>query len=85
MSHYYDNDSSMISDAASPGLSELLGAKENTRHGKFMDNITSEERGCITDTGSKITEVINEEFFSAELKKRGLCVVPLSMLSNFIA
>ncbi|KAL1207100.1 Vascular-related protein 2 [Cardamine amara subsp. amara] len=127
MSHYYDNDSSMISDAASPvhntkisrkannintnpkkrriiyqqkedeedtasspsnktkGFSVLDGAEDNTRNGKSMDNITSEERGCVTDTGSKIGEVMNEEFFSAELKKRGLCVVPLSTLSNFIA
>ncbi|KAG7600140.1 hypothetical protein ISN44_As06g042680 [Arabidopsis suecica] len=143
MTHYYDNDSSMISDAASPvhttkinnvvrrkannintnpkkrriihqhkeeeeeelqkgeeeedeedtasspsnktkGFSVLDGANDNTRYGKSMDNVTSEEKGCITDIGSKIKEVMNEEF-SAELKKRGLCVVPLSMLSNFIA
>ncbi|CAH8301835.1 unnamed protein product [Eruca vesicaria subsp. sativa] len=133
--HYYDSDSSMISDAASPvhttkitnvirrkdnsintnhkkrrivhqhqeeekreeeeededtasspsnktkGFCVLDGAEYNAKHGKYMDNVTSEERGCLTDTGSKI----NEEFFSAELKKRGLCVVPLSVLSNFIA
>ncbi|KAF8097333.1 hypothetical protein N665_0291s0040 [Sinapis alba] len=133
--HYYDSDSSIISDAASPvhtikinnvvqrkdnsintipkkrriihqhqeeekqkgeeeeedtasspsnktkGFSVLGGAEYNAKHGKSMDNVTSEERGCLIDTVSKI----NEEFFSAELKKRGLCVVPLTMLSNFIA
>ncbi|KAH0920792.1 hypothetical protein HID58_020810, partial [Brassica napus] len=88
--HYYDSDSSMISDAASPvhttkinnlGFSVLDVAEYNAKHGISMDNVTSEERGCLTDTVSKI----NEEFFLAELKKRGLCVVPLSMLSNFIA
>ncbi|EOA39224.1 hypothetical protein CARUB_v10012201mg [Capsella rubella] len=138
MSHYYDNDSSMISDAASPVRTNnvvrrkatnintnpkkrriihqhkdeeeehkgeieeedeedtasspsnktkvryILDGAEDTE--KAMDNVTSEEKGYITltETGSKINEVMNEEF-SAELKKRGLCVVPLSMLSNFIA
>ncbi|KAJ4917708.1 Uncharacterized protein Rs2_03258 [Raphanus sativus] len=133
--HYYDSDSSMVSDAASPvhttkinnvvgrkgnsintnpkkrrtihqhqeeekqkgkeeeedtasspsnktkGFNVLDGAEYNAKHGKSMDNVTSEEPGCLKDTVSKI----NEEFFLAELKKRGLCVVPLTMLSNFVA
>ncbi|KAF8092616.1 hypothetical protein N665_0408s0013 [Sinapis alba] len=57
--------------------------------GESNANVTSEvifKKHCVAkDTGSKINEVINEEFLSAELKKRGLCLVPLSMLSNFIA
>lgn len=47
-------------------------------------NVTSEvmfKKHCVADTGLNI----NEEFLSAELKKRGLCLVPLSMFSNFIA
>lgn len=57
--------------------------------GENKANVTSEvifKKHCVArDTGSKINEVINEEFLSAELKKRGLCLVPLSILSNFIA
>ncbi|XP_048636972.1 vascular-related unknown protein 2-like [Brassica napus] len=52
-------------------------------------NVTSEvifKKHCVArDIRSNINEVINEEFLSAELKKRGLCLVPLSTFSNFIA
>ncbi|KAL0722855.1 hypothetical protein Bca4012_037454 [Brassica carinata] len=134
MSQYYDNDSSMISDAASPvhntKINNVARRKANSintnpkkrriihQHkeeeededeeedtasspsnkingihvldgGENNANVTSEvifKKHCVArDTGSKINEVINEKFLSAELKKRGLCLVPLTMLSNFIA
>ncbi|KAF3529860.1 hypothetical protein DY000_02038455 [Brassica cretica] len=138
MSHYYDNDSSMISDAASPvhntKIYNVARRKANSintnpkkrriihQHknekqqeegdedeeedtasspsnktkgfhvldgGENNVNVTSEviyKKHCVArDTRSNINEVINEEFLSAELKKRGLCLVPLSMFSNFIA
>ncbi|RID80136.1 hypothetical protein BRARA_A02821 [Brassica rapa] len=86
----YD-DSSMISDAASPmayveedtasspskrtkGYSEM---EDNTTEEKSMSNTKTEEKG-LNKKG-----IINEDY-CAELKKRGLCLVPLSMLSNYI-
>ncbi|KAJ4894141.1 Uncharacterized protein Rs2_20935 [Raphanus sativus] len=86
ISHY--EDSSMISDAASPivyveedtdtasspskrtkGCSEM---ENNSIEGKTVNNSKTKEKG-----------IMNEEY-CAELKKRGLCLVPLSMLSNYI-
>ncbi|CAF2099769.1 hypothetical protein BRARA_E02140 [Brassica rapa] len=89
ISHY--EDSSMISDAASPiiyveedtasspsnrtkGCSEM---ENNTTEGKTMNNSKTEEKG-LNKKG-----IMNEEY-CAELKKRGLCLVPLSMLYNYI-
>ncbi|KAF2559349.1 hypothetical protein F2Q68_00017078 [Brassica cretica] len=84
VSHY--EDSSMISDAASPiiyveedtasspsnrtkGCSVM---ENNTTEGKTVNNSKTEEKG-LTKKG-----IMNEEY-CAELKKRGLCLVPLSM------
>ncbi|KAF8103943.1 hypothetical protein N665_0182s0050 [Sinapis alba] len=90
ISHY--DDSSMISDAASPivyveedtasspsnrtkGCSEM----ENTMvEGNTINNSKTQEKRLNTKG------IINEEYYCAELKKRGLCLVPLSMLSNYI-
>ncbi|CAH2053207.1 unnamed protein product [Thlaspi arvense] len=89
ISHY--EDSSMISDAASPmiyleedtasspsnrtkGYSEM---EENTIEVKTMNNTKTEEKG-LNKKGTM------KEEYCAELKKRGLCLVPLSMLSNYI-
>ncbi|CAN6883197.1 hypothetical protein Bca4012_073475 [Brassica carinata] len=89
ISHY--EDSSMISDAASPiiyveedtasspsnrtkGCSEM---ENNTTEGKTVNNSKTEEKG-LNKKG-----IMNEEY-CAELKKRGLCLVPLSMLYNYI-
>ncbi|KFK39363.1 hypothetical protein AALP_AA3G235000 [Arabis alpina] len=88
LGHY--DDSSMISDAASPlcveedtasspsnrtkGFSEM---EDNTIEEKTMINTKTEEKGL------KQNGIMNEEY-CAELKKRGLCLVPLSMLSNYI-
>ncbi|CAH8309077.1 unnamed protein product [Eruca vesicaria subsp. sativa] len=90
VSHY--DDSSMISDAASPivcveedtasspskrtkGCSEM---EDKKIEGKTMNNSKTEEKGL------KKRGLMNEEY-CAELKKRGLCLVPLSMLSNYIS
>ncbi|CAH8355549.1 unnamed protein product [Eruca vesicaria subsp. sativa] len=87
---HYD-DSSMISDAASPmaydeedtasspskrtkGYSEM---EDDTTKEKNMNNTKTEEKG-LNKKG------IMSEDYCAELKKRGLCLVPLSMLSNYI-
>ncbi|XP_010488041.1 PREDICTED: uncharacterized protein LOC104765943 [Camelina sativa] len=88
----HNDDSSMMSDAASPmgsveedtasspsnrtkGCSEM---EDNTIKVKtVMNNTKTEEKG-LSKNG-----IIYEEY-CAELKKRGLCLVPLSMLSNYI-
>ncbi|XP_010466256.1 PREDICTED: uncharacterized protein LOC104746471 [Camelina sativa] len=88
----HNDDSSMMSDAASPmgsveedtasspsnrtkGYSEI---EDNTIKVKTaMNNTNTEEKG-LSKNG-----IIYEEY-CAELKKRGLCLVPLSMLSNYI-
>ncbi|KAG7625976.1 Vascular-related protein 3 [Arabidopsis thaliana] len=89
LGHY--DDSSMMSDAASPmGCIEedtasspsnrtkgYIGMEDNTIEEKNMNNGKSEEK-ILNKNGIKIEE------YCAELKKRGLCLVPLSMLSNYI-
>ncbi|KAL0743081.1 hypothetical protein Bca4012_084594 [Brassica carinata] len=89
ISHY--DDSSMISDAASPivyveedtassssnitkGCNEM---ETTTVEGNTIDNSKIEEKG-LNKKG-----IMNEDY-CAELKKRGLCLVPLSMLFNYI-
>ncbi|XP_010509087.1 PREDICTED: uncharacterized protein LOC104785547 [Camelina sativa] len=88
----HNDDSSMMSDAASPmgsveedtasspsnrtkGYSEM---EDNTIKVKTVMNITKTEEKGLSKNG-----IIYEEY-CAELKKRGLCLVPLSMLSNYI-
>ncbi|KAH0850628.1 hypothetical protein HID58_095379 [Brassica napus] len=68
ISHY--EDSSMISDAASP----IIYVEEDTA--SSPSNRTKEK-------GLNKKGIMNEEY-CAELKKRGLCLVPLSMLYNYI-
>ncbi|KAG7578021.1 hypothetical protein ISN45_Aa03g022500 [Arabidopsis thaliana x Arabidopsis arenosa] len=89
LGHY--EDSSMMSDAASPmgSVEEDTASSPSNRtkgHSEMEDN-TIEEK-TMNDT--KIEEKrlnkngIMIEEYCAELKKRGLCLVPLSMLSNYI-
>ncbi|CAN8258645.1 unnamed protein product [Cochlearia groenlandica] len=89
LGHY--DEPSMISDAASPiscleedtatspsnrtkGYTEM---EDNTLEEKTKKNTKNEEKGL------NMKGIMSEEN-CAELKKRGLCLVPLSMLSNYI-
>ncbi|KAJ0232208.1 Vascular-related unknown protein 3 [Hirschfeldia incana] len=88
---HYD-DSSMISDAASPmayveedtasspskRTKSYSETQDDTTEEKAMNNTTTEDKGL-----NKKGIIMNEDY-CAELKKRGLCLVPLSMLSNYI-
>ncbi|VVA98987.1 unnamed protein product [Arabis nemorensis] len=89
LGHY--DESSMISDAASP----LVSVEEDTAsspsnrtkvYSEMEDNTIEEKTMINTKTevkGLNKKGIMNEEY-CAELKKRGLCLVPLSMLSNYI-
>ncbi|KAJ0264576.1 Vascular-related unknown protein 3 [Hirschfeldia incana] len=90
ISHY--EDSSMISDAASPIVyveEDTASSPSNrTKDCSEMENSTTVEGNTINnskteDKGLNNKWILNEEY-CAELKKRGLCLVPLSMLSNYI-
>ncbi|KAL1197351.1 Vascular-related protein 3 [Cardamine amara subsp. amara] len=89
LGHY--DDSSMISDAASPifSVEEDTASSPSNRTKVYseMEDDTIEEKPMkkskIEEKGLNKKWIMSEEY-CAELKKRGLCLVPLSMLSNYI-
>ncbi|KAL0719092.1 hypothetical protein Bca4012_068416 [Brassica carinata] len=88
---HYD-DSSMISDAASPMAcveeDTASSPSKRTKGYSEMEDDTTEEKTInntkTEDKGLNKKGIIKNDDYCAELKKRGLCLVPLSMLSNYI-
>ncbi|XP_010544257.1 PREDICTED: uncharacterized protein LOC104816923 [Tarenaya hassleriana] len=78
-----DLEDTASSPSNSPKICNMLNEMENDTRQESTKDITTKEKECAAEARSTIEGVAHEEL-SMELKKRGLCLVPMSMLSIYL-
>ncbi|AED96541.1 Vascular-related protein 4 [Arabidopsis thaliana] len=72
---HHDLEDTASSPSGSPNVYSMMNLQDNnTRHGG----------GIVGDDEKRVSAVPNQGGLPIDLKKKGLCLVPLSMVTNFL-